>query len=221
MPITAVIFDMDGLLLDTERVCFEGFTQTRRHFELPDSPEVFLSCVGLRADASNQIVQDSLGNHIDLDAFNVEWSKHITKQLKHEVPVKQGALQLIQILAAKGYPLGVATSTRTQQAREHLKSTGILPHLTCVIGGDLVENGKPHPEVYHRAAERLGTVAEDCVAFEDSETGTRAAVASRAKTVQIPDLIAPSASFANHGQLIGLTLLEGAMQVGLISASDL
>ncbi len=221
MPAKAVIFDMDGLLLDTERVCFEGFTYARQHFALSESPETFLSCVGLRADASNRIVQDSLDNVISLNTFNAEWSKHIRAQLAREIPLKQGALQLIQLLASKGYPMGVATSTRTSQARSHLESAGLLPHLTCIIGGDLVENGKPDPEVYHKAAKHLGVKAEDCIAFEDSETGTKAAVASGARTVQIPDLIQPSASFAKHGQLIAPTILEGAIQMGLISASDL
>lgn len=221
MPAKAVIFDMDGLLLDTERVCFEGFTHARRHFSLSDSPETFLSCVGLRADASNQIVRDSLDNNTDLDTFNAEWHRHIRAQLSREVPLKQGALQLIRLLASKGYPMAVATSTQTPQAREHLESAGILPHLTCVVGGDLVENGKPDPEVYHKAADHLGALAQDCIAFEDSETGTRAAVASGAKTVQIPDLIQPTASFAKHGQLIAPTILDGAIQIGLISASDL
>jgi HAD superfamily hydrolase (TIGR01509 family) len=221
MTTTAVIFDMDGLLLDTERVCLEGFIHARRHFQLTDGHDTFYKCVGLRAEASNQIVRDSLDDKIDFDAFNMVWRSHMSERLEKQVPLKQGVLQLMQLLTAKNIPMGVATSTQTPQARHHLQKAGLLQHLICVIGGDLVTQGKPHPEVYLRVAERLEQAPENCIAFEDSETGTRAAIASGAKTVQIPDLIPPSESFAKHGQLIAPTLLEGAMLVGLISPSDL
>lgn len=221
MIINTVVFDMDGLLLDTEKVCVDSFVETRRIFSLSDSPDTFLNCMGLRGEESDQILRESLNDDVDLQAFVETWDKKISTRLRYDVPLKQGAIQLVQILATKGYSMGVATSTKTAQARSHLKRSGLLPYLKVIVGGDLVENGKPDPEVYHTAAKHLGVTASDCIAFEDSETGTRAAVASGAKAVQIPDLIQPSTDFAKHGQVIAPSLLEGAVKIGLIAHADI
>jgi len=221
MPGPAIIFDMDGLLLDTERVCLDCFVETRRFFSLSDNPETFLKCVGLRGDETDQIIREGLGGLADFRAFNEEWDKRINVRLNIGIPLKPGALRLVQILASKGHLMGVATSTQTEQACSQLERGGLLPHLKCVIGGDLVEKHKPNPEVYHKVAELLGVKAFDCVAFEDSETGTRAAVSSGAQTIQVPDLIPPSDDLVKLGHVIAFNLLEGALNIGLITNSDI
>jgi HAD superfamily hydrolase (TIGR01509 family) len=221
MAAQAILFDMDGLLLDTERVCLNSFVETRRRFSLSDSPEVFLRCVGLRGSESDQIIQDSLPDSVEFHAFNEVWDEKIATVLRRDIPLKPGAVELVQILASKGYLMGVATSTRTEQAEFHLERTGLLSYFRGVIGGDFVQEGKPNPEVYHKIAEHLGVSAADCIAFEDSETGTRAAVASGAKTVQIPDLIPPSADLLKLGHVTAASLLEGALKVGIIKTSDI
>jgi HAD superfamily hydrolase (TIGR01509 family) len=151
-----------------------------------------------------------------LDAFNAHWDARIEARFAQEIPLKHGALQLVLILAASVYGMAVATSTKTSTARTHLARAGLLPYIRDVIGGDLVERGKPYPETYHKAAALLGLTASQCIAFEDSETGTRAALASGALTVQIPDLVAPSDDLISHGHIIAPTLLEGAITAGLI-----
>jgi HAD superfamily hydrolase (TIGR01509 family) len=217
----AILFDMDGLLLDTERVCFDNFVETRRHFSLSDSPDVFLRCVGVRRPECDRIIRESLSDQVEFQDFNDVWRAKISATLRRDIPLKAGALQLFQILASKGYLMGVATSTETELARSHLEKAGLLPFLGGVIGGDQVQEGKPNPEVYHNIAKHLGVSAADCIAFEDSETGTRAAVASGARTIQIPDLIPPSADMLEFGHVIAPSLLEGALKVELIQTSDI
>ena len=221
MTAHAILFDMDGLLLDTEKVCFDNFVETRRHFSLSDSPDVFLRCVGVRRPECDRIIRESLSDQVEFQDFNEVWREKISATLRRDIPLKAGALQLFQILASKGYLMGVATSTETEVARSHLERTGLLSFLGGVIGGDLVKEGKPNPEVYHKIAKHLGVSAADCIAFEDSETGTRAAVASGARTVQIPDLIPPSADMLEFGHVIAPSLLEGALKVELIKTSDI
>jgi HAD superfamily hydrolase (TIGR01509 family) len=221
MTAHAILFDMDGLLLDTEKVCFDNFVETRRHFSLSDSPDVFLRCVGVRRPECDQIIRESLSDQVEFQEFNDVWRAKISATLRRDIPLKAGALQLLQILASKGYLMGVATSTETEVARSHLERTGLLSFLGGVIGGDLVQEGKPNPEVYHKIAKHLGVSAADCIAFEDSETGTRAAVASGARTIQIPDLIPPSADMLEFGHVIAPSLLEGALKVDLIETSDI
>jgi len=221
MPAPTIIFDMDGLLLDTERVCLDCFVETRRFFSLSDSPETFLKCVGLRGDKSGQIIREGLGGLVDFRAFNEEWDKRINVRLNIDIPLKPGALRLVQTLASKGHLMGVATSTQTEHAYSQLERAGFLPHFECVIGGDLVEKHKPNPEVYHKVAELLGVNAADCIAFEDSEAGTQAAVSSGARTIQVPDLIPPSDDLIKLGHVIAFSLLEGALKIGLIENSDI
>lgn len=221
MTAHAILFDMDGLLLDTEKVCLDSFVETRRLFSLSDSPDVFLRCVGVRRPECDQIIRESLFDQVEFQTFNEVWREKISAALRRDIPLKAGALQLVQILASKGYLMGVATSTQTELARSHLERTGLLSYFGGVIGGDLVQEGKPNPEVYHKIAEHLGVSAADCIAFEDSETGTRAAVASGARTIQIPDLIPPSADMLELGHVIASSLLEGASKVEIIKTTDI
>lgn len=221
MSLPGVIFDMDGLLLDTEKICLDEFVHARRAFDLPDNPEVFLQCVGLREEMCSSFITDSLRGKVSLDEFNREWDARIAATLSRDVPVKAGALDVLQNLKAKGHSLAVATSTRTQTATKHLDAAHLLPFFECVVGGDQVSKHKPHPEPYHKAAALLGFEAHQCIAFEDSETGVRAAIASGARTVQVPDLIPPSADAKSMGHLIVPNLIEGAMSMGLIEEKDL
>ncbi len=221
MRLPGVVFDMDGLLLDTERVCLDAFVQSRRNYSLPDNPEVFLQCVGLRGEACSKIISESLDNKISLNDFNREWDKRITSALNKNVPVKPGALELLKILKKNGHSLAVATSTRSATATDQLDASQLLKYFDCIVGGEQVSNPKPDPEPYHKAAASIGCEANQCIVFEDSETGVRAAIASGARTVQVPDLIAPSNEVKAMGHLIVSNLIEGAISVGLIEDKDL
>ncbi|MGP6086817.1 HAD family hydrolase [Antarctobacter jejuensis] len=217
----AVMFDMDGLLLDTEQVCLDAFLDARRTFGLPDGVEFFMKCVGLRQEMTRPIILDSLQGQADYDAFAAEWDRRMTARLNTGIPLRPGAADLLRLLHARGLPVGVATSTRTDRARHHLDRAGLLPFLRHVVGGDRVDLPKPDPQPYHRLAALLGATASACIAFEDSETGTRAAIASGAVTVQVPDLIEPSEALCALGHLIAPSLLDGAVAAGLITAADI
>ena len=213
------MFDMDGLLLDTERVCRDAFIQTLAEFEIPDhiDPDlVFQSMVGLRSADSNAAFTRALGAHVNAETFNPIWDKRIDAELNREVPVKPGAMALFQQLTMLQIPIGVVTSTKTDRARHHLHEAGLLAFVSDVVGGDLVKSGKPDPEGYIKMASVLGHAPENCAAFEDSNTGIRAAVASGARAVQVPDLVPPTAEVRALGHHIANDLLAGAKQVGLI-----
>jgi len=131
------------------------------------------------------------------------------------IPVKPFAKELLEGLAAAEIPVAVATSTRTSRALEHLEDVQLLPLIQAVVGGEQVTHPKPAPEIYHKAASMLGMKSEWCVAFEDSDTGTTAAVRSGARTVQVPDLKQPSDATIALEHIIAPDLIAGARLAGL------
>jgi len=215
-----VMFDMDGLLLDTERLFLRSFVQTRQHFGMPDSPEVFISCIGLRPDIAAPTIRASLDAHTDFQTFNDQWNRYIAVAFSGEIPCRPGARDLLRILSAKGIAVGVATSTATDVARRHLDGSGLLDFVGPIIGGDMVQRPKPDPQSYVTLAKALGKAVSDCVAFEDSNVGTHAAFASGATTVQVPDMIVPCDEMHALGHVIAPSLLDGAVSVGLITNAE-
>lgn len=212
---------MDGLLLDTEKICLDCFVETRRSFGLSDSPDVFLQCIGLRGKKAKSIIFESLDNGVTIEEFSRVWNITLTNRLDGDIPIKNGVEPLIKALRAKNIPIAVATSTDFRHAQDQLRRTGLLPHFQCVIGGDMVQNHKPDPEIYLRTAKELNCEIRDCFAFEDSDAGTRAAFTSGATTIQVPDLTTPSDEVRNLGHLIAPDVLSGAIKAGLISRLDL
>ena len=216
MHFKAVLFDMDGLLIDSERQFFKSFLQTCAEFDLSNMQQVFYDCIGLRSADSAVVLQKALGHLVDLAAFNAAWDDRAEQQRSKSIPLKSGAQELLSLLQSAGIPRVVATSTRTQHALHHLQKAGIYDLVTHVVGGDQVSLGKPEPEIYLKAAATAGFDAQDCAAFEDSDPGTLAAVRSGAATVQVPDLKPPSQKTLALGHVVAHDLLTGAEKIGLL-----
>jgi HAD superfamily hydrolase (TIGR01509 family) len=215
--IYAVLFDMDGLLLDTESVVLECFREACTAQGLLDKEHVFYQCIGLRRADSRLVLDRELGNLIDLGRFDADWEHRIDARLSKQVPVKSGVEQVLQHLYKAGVPAVVATSTPTDIAIANLKLAGLFDYMTAVLGGEQVVQGKPNPEIYLKAAGLAGFDARECAAFEDSDPGTLAAVRSGALTIQVPDLRPPSVETLALGHLVVPDLLTGARRIGLIS----
>ncbi len=219
-PFLGALFDMDGLLLDSERACVAAFNDTAAAFALPPMPGVALSCIGLRGDGVKATLKAALDGRAEHGAFYTAWGQRISLAFAEGIPVKAGVFELLEALQSRGTPCAVATSTRTIHAEAHLQKAGLRGYFQAVIGGEQVRHGKPAPDIYLKAAEALGVQAPDCVAFEDSDPGTMAAMAAGATVVQVPDMKPPSADLRANGHVIAPTLLEGAARVGLISAGS-
>jgi len=214
------LFDMDGLLLDTERVYLRTFLQTATDLEFPypePLEDVFQKMVGLRAKDSDRIMRAEIGQHVDLTQFNALWKQHTVAALASDIPVQPTVREMLSELKLEGVPCAVATSTRTSIAIDHLERAGIGSFFDLVIGGEQVSKGKPDPEIYLKAAEALGVDPAKCAAFEDSNTGIRAAVASGAKSVQVPDMVPPTKAVRALGHVIADDLISGARKIGLLT----
>ena len=207
---------MDGLLLDTERLHLEAATEVVRALGLGDLSATLRAMIGIRSAEGRALLAPALGDRVSLEDFEARWSAGIDELAARGVPVKTGVVALLTRLEAAGTPCAVATSSRRAAAEAALEEAGLRRFFASVTGGDDVVHAKPDPEIYLRAATSLGIRAHEAVAFEDSEPGTRAAVASGATVVQVPDLVAPSDALRALGHVVAGDVLEGARRAGLI-----
>ncbi len=187
----AVVFDMDGLLIDSERAILECWRATAAAQSLALDDSVWLSMVGLHEAGCAELLDRRLG---------VEQATRLTRACHEEydrrvargLPLKAGAHALLQDLSGLGVPMAVATSTRGERARLKLASTALDRYFSHVVTSSDVAHAKPAPDLYLLAAERLGIAPRDCIALEDSEYGVRAASAAGIRVIQVPDLVPAS-----------------------------
>ncbi|MEX3070371.1 HAD family hydrolase [Vibrio alginolyticus] len=201
MNYQAAIFDMDGLLLDTERVCMRVFQEACEVQKLPFYEDVYLSIIGRNAAGIEAIFRKAYGN--ELDRLHQEWRTRYNAVVMHEaIPVKNGVVELLEWLKEQNLPTAVATSTAKEVAKIKLELAGLSKYFDNITTGCEVSNGKPDPEIYLLAANRLNIEPTKCLAFEDSNNGVKAAVAANMPTFQIPDLVEPCEEVRQFGHTI-------------------
>lgn len=199
----AVIFDMDGLLLDSERIALAAFVKACEHFKLGDQKDLFIRCVGTNEVLGEAVLREGLQGKADPLEFGRLWdARYLDAISSRPIPLKPGVLELLDELREAGIPRAVATSTSSARAREKLQRAGVLDRFDAIVGGDQVRASKPHPEIYIAAAAALGVKPEKCLALEDSENGVRAALGAGMTVIQIPDLVEPSAALCALGHVI-------------------
>ena len=211
---------MDGTLLDTERLAFAAFGEACEAFGHRVDEALYQSLIGLPTVTGDVILRDALAPAVPFAAFSATWNGAFDRMIGMGVPVKDGAGDVLSDLRRQQTPVAVATSTRTERALTMLEDTGLLGFLDTVVGGDAVAKGKPAPDIFIEAAGRLGVAATDCVAFEDSPNGVRAAVAAGMTVVQVPDLVTPDATLRGLGHHIVASLRDGAVLTGLVGVDS-
>ncbi len=209
MNFRAAIFDMDGLLLDTERVCMSIFKQACQAQSVPFLEDVYLSIIGRNSAGIEQTIREGYGPSLDYPALHNEWRVRYNAVVKHQaIPVKTGVVELLKWLKDQDVPAAVATSTNKDVAEIKLRLAGLDQYFDHITTGCEVSQGKPHPEIYLLAASRLGVDPKLCLAFEDSNNGVRSAIAAKMQTYQIPDLVEPCAEVKALEPIIRSSLLD-------------
>lgn len=207
--IKAVIFDVDGTLLDTERIYMKAWKEAAAEagYVMPDS--VLQKTRAVNAKDAARIFEEEIGNGFSYQAVRPIRVRIAEEIIKRESPIlKPGVLELLAFLEEKGIRLSVASSTNQQATREHLAESRILDRFEVVVGGDMVTNGKPHPDIFLKAAEALGTAPQECIVVEDSPTGIRAAYAAGMKAVLVPDQAAITQEIIDMADVVLNSLLE-------------
>jgi HAD superfamily hydrolase (TIGR01509 family) len=191
-PVKAALFDMDGLLIDSEAVYIVAMQAAARSFELEMPLEFCHRMVGIPRAECNVMIQELYGPSFNLEEFRGVYSANVQRRMEAGVPVKAGVVEVLTLLAERGVPCGVATSALRATAESHLGRAGLLPRFATLVARDDVERAKPFPDIYLEAARRLGVPPDSCIAFEDSSPGLTAAHAAGTMAIMVPDILQPS-----------------------------
>ncbi|MBF5080040.1 HAD family hydrolase (plasmid) [Paracoccus marcusii] len=211
---SGVIFDMDGLLLDTERLQMELGPEVLAEFGHDLPRDYFNNLVGVARLQAARMIEDQVGVPIDAAALDIAWDLAMDKKMADKVPLLPGVHDFLDALDRLEIPRAVATNSTTARAEWKLDHAGLLGRLNAVVGVDQVAHGKPEPDVYLEAAKRLNLHPSQCVALDDSDLGVQSAMAAGVMMViQIPDLVASIDRKAHH-EVDGLSAAQTILKIG-------
>lgn len=187
-----VVFDMDGVLFDTEVLCMKSWMAVAEANGLPGMEEIFPKCIGCNANDSKRFVLEAYGEDFDYAGFREQASVWFWDHIKKNgLPVKPGVKQLLEWLKGEGWTIGLASSTRRTSVLHHLEQAGLREYFSAVITGDMVEHSKPQPDIYLLACRELGAEPSQVYAIEDSPNGIRSAHGAGMRPLMVPDMVAP------------------------------
>jgi len=199
----AVVFDMDGVLFDTEIVCMKAWMAVAERRGLSGMEEIFNQVIGLNANDSRLIVLKAYGEDFDYPGFRQEAAEFFQKDIRENgLPVKPWVPEILEWLKGSGYKVGLASSTRSESVLSHLKQAEMEDYFSIVVTGDMIEHSKPRPDIYLLACSRLGVEPEQAYAIEDSPNGVRSAHAAGMWTIMVPDMIAPDEEMRRLSRVI-------------------
>ncbi len=198
----AVLFDMDGVIFDSEQAVLAVWRELAEELELGEIEKVFRSCVGTNKARTEEIFREAFPG-LDFARFDGEARRRFQARFGGgRLPVKPGVREILRSLRERGLPLALASSTDGAVVRQELDEAGLLGSFDAVVGGDQVKRSKPDPEIFLRAAERLGAPPEKCFVIEDSFNGIRAARRAGMRALMVPYLLPPDGEMESLAEAI-------------------
>ena len=218
---SGVLCDMDGLLLDSERLARDAFVRACEDLAWPADLNAYHRCIGSTSQRTEEILRQAYGPEFPYQAIDEQWSSHYHARLAEgPVPVKAGAVELLEYLAAHDVPVVLVTSTRRPTALGKLEANRLLEYFACLVCGGETARGKPHPDPYLMAASQLALPPGACWALEDSANGVRAAHEAGCTVFQVPDLVEPTDDLRELGHRIVTSLHDVRSALSECGAPD-
>lgn len=187
--IQGIIFDMDGVIIDSERISFKCFQEVFKEYNYEIDEKFYLKLIGRNYAGIEDIMKKEYGDDFPFEAIyrkKADLAYEVTD--RDGVIVKPGVHELMDYLKGNGYKIAVATSTRRERALQLLEEAKVKAKVDFVVCGDEVEHSKPNPEIFLKAAKGLGVEAEKCIVIEDSDAGITAAHAAKMIGIHVPDM---------------------------------
>lgn len=204
-----VIFDMDGLLVDSEIRALTAWREVAKKYGIPGIDELFPKIIGTNTHTRGVIFDGCYGGKFPYARCNEE-----VRSLAHSyeaatpIPLKKGVRELLSYLRENGFKIAIASSGLLSTIERRMKHHGIFEYFDVIVSGEMVKNSKPDPEIFLLCAEKLGADPSGITVFEDSPNGIKAAHAAGMRPVMVPDLVAPEKDVAALAYCVCASLLE-------------
>ena len=207
--IKTVIFDFDGVIVDSEQVVRQGWQYAAQNLHLGDVDELFLQCVGTNHLYSEQVLQQQFGSQFSYEEFR-NYSRAFFRQYtsEHGLPVKKGVRELLTYLKEQRYGIGLASSSTLQYILNGLRQAELIDYFQVIVSGENLQRCKPEPDIYLMACEKMGVAPAEAYAIEDSYNGIRSASRAGMQPVMVPDLLPATAEMRQLSALVFADLLE-------------
>ena len=190
MQYQAVVFDMDGVIFDTERLVIEFWKEVAKKHNIPNVEHTCIQCLGTNRVRTREIFLENYGADFPFDPYRAEVTELFNTHYKGvPLPTKPGVRELLSYLQEQDIKVGLASSTAQHLVRDEIGTAGLLPYFQTLVCGDMVEHSKPAPDIFLKACEILNADPTKSIAIEDSFNGIRSAHCAGMTPIMVPDQV--------------------------------
>lgn len=193
MQYQAIVFDMDGVIFDTERLAIEFWKEVAKKHNIPNIEHTCIQCLGTNRVRTREIFLENYGADFPFDPYCAEVTELFNTHYKGvPLPAKPGVRELLSYLQEQDIKVGLASSTAQHLVRDEIGTAGLLPYFQTLVCGDMVEHSKPAPDIFLKACEILNADPTKSIAIEDSFNGIRSAHCAGMTPIMVPDQVQPT-----------------------------
>ncbi len=191
--VQAVIFDMDGVIFDSERLVIECWEEVAAKHNIPDIVEICMRVQGNNREETGKRFREKYGKDFPYETYKKEVTAlFLDRYGEGRLPMKPGVVEILKELRRNNIPLALASSTRSDIVKLEMAEANLLPYFDAVLGGDMVPHSKPEPDIFLAAAAALQVEPKCCYVLEDSHNGIRAAYRAGMHPIMVPDMQKPT-----------------------------